>query len=150
MSMSWKDTNVALKARLLADHQATLRAHKDSLVAEAKARQFAKPVAGMTAREQAYAREDLRTQRALKRRNKDVPDPNAKFMKGDLVQCTRMYLMRQRATGPRKTEETKGLYYGRANTKGGVYVDWFVSEPFERLQRQVVQEDYIEPLGTPR
>lgn len=159
MSMNWKDTQAALKARLLADHLATKAADQATRTAEAKARQFAKPFSeasaarAQTARSMAYAQDDT-TIRPLKRRNKNISDPEARFSKGDLVQCKRIYLMRQRGThavgAVRKDEETKGYYYGRANSKGGVYVDWIISSPIERLQRQVVREDYLEPLGTPR
>lgn len=86
----------------------------------------------------------------VKRGVNNDPRINA-YKKGDLVQVTGLYIKRQRGSSiGRKTEETRGIYYGPAKQGRYVYVDWFASEPWDHLHRQVIRIDYIEPLGTPR
>lgn len=80
------------------------------------------------------------------------------FKRGDLVQVSMLGIKRQRASTHPKTVDTKGIYYGPARVKSllrdrtrvEVYVDWFVSEPWDRLHRSAIDIDYLEPLGTPR
>ena len=77
-----------------------------------------------------------------------------RFGRGDLVQYSRLGIMRQQRSMVPKTEDTRGKYYGPAgrDAAGRIYawVDWFVSEPFERTIRQRVREDYLESLGVSR
>lgn len=84
------------------------------------------------------------------RRTKTKDPRMGLFKKGDLVQVSRLYLKRQRTSAVKKDESTKGIYYGPAKQGRYAYVDWFASEPWDHLHRQVIRIDYIEPLGTPR
>lgn len=74
-----------------------------------------------------------------------------RFGRGDLVQYSRLGIMRQQRSMVPKTEDTRGKYYGPAgrDASGHLYawVDWYVGYG---VMRQRVREDYLESLGVSR
>lgn len=138
-----KETLEQTKARLLADFNERQKARFDGAYDKARGKTDHPPIPSAV-----DTPDVLRPHKLVRGLNNDPR--MADFEKGQLVQMTRLGLKRQKKSAVPKTESTVGKYYGPAKLGRYVYIDWFASEPWDHMHRQVIRIDYIEPLGTPR